>query len=196
MNAQGQIRLFIAVDTPAAVRSALARLKGEIAPLVRGFRWEEPEKYHCTIQFLGAVPGSALGAITGCVDRASAAVPPLALAYRGLGVFPVPAAPRVFWVGIDDTTGGLAALRGLIGGALAPLGFPPEDRPFHPHLTLARARPGADARALIDTMQRRTFEHPPVTVPSVEIMQSIPVAGGTAYRVLASLALRGAAAGS
>ena len=196
MNARDQIRLFIAVDTPGEVRRAIRLLTAEIAPRLRGFRWEAPEKYHCTIQFLGAVPRGRLEAITAAVRNAALGAAPLRLAYRGLGFFPGPAAPRVFWVGVDDTTGALGTLRGIIGGALAPMGFPPEDRPFHPHLTLARASAGADARALIDTVQRRTFDHPPVIVPAVEIMQSVPVTGTTAYTVLASLPLRGGTAGS
>lgn len=36
----------------------------------------------------------------------------------------------------------LAALAAEVGRRLAPLGFPPEDRPFSPHLTLGRAREG------------------------------------------------------
>jgi len=196
VNTGERIRLFIAVDTPGAVRGALARLKEDIAPRVRGFHWEAPEKYHCTIQFLGPVPRALLTDITGRVSAAASGVSPFPLAYGGLGFFPRGSSPRVFWAGIADIAGGLALLREQIGGALSPLGFVPEDRPFHPHLTLARAREGADARALIDIVQRRTFEHPPVVVPAVEIMQSVPVAGTTAYTVLASLPLRGGATGS
>ncbi|HUI09164.1 MAG TPA: RNA 2',3'-cyclic phosphodiesterase [Bacteroidota bacterium] len=183
------LRLFIAIDTPASVRSAMAALREEVAPRARGFAWEAREKYHCTVQFLGDVERTRLGEITASVREATAGISPLRLAYRGLGFFPSTSSPRVFWVGIEDCTGSLGLLRDRIARALAPLGFPPEERPFHPHVTLARARAGADARTLIDTVQRRTFEHPPVTVPAVEIMQSVPVAGGTAYTVLASLGL-------
>ena len=196
MNAQDQIRLFIAVDTPVAVREALVRLRDELAPMGRDFRWEPPEKYHCTIRFLGPVPRARLAEITEGVRAATPGLPSPALAYRGLGFFPGLGAPRVFWAGIEDPTGALALLRERIDAALGPLGFPPEERPFHPHLTLARARPGAHGRALIDTVQTRTFQHPPVIVPAVEIMQSVPVTGTTAYTVLASLPLRGGPAGS
>ncbi|HTS00477.1 MAG TPA: RNA 2',3'-cyclic phosphodiesterase [Bacteroidota bacterium] len=196
MNAQDQIRLFIAVDTPPAVRAALARLVDDLAPLARDFRWEAPEKYHCTIQFLGPVPRARLGEITGAVRSALPGLPPPALACSGLGFFPPRGAPRVFWAGIADATGALAQIRERIAAALAPLGFPPEERPFHPHLTLARARPGATGRALIASVQTRTLEHPPVVVPAVEIMESVPAAGTTAYRVLASLPLSAGAAGS
>ena len=59
---------------------------------------------------------------------------------KALGCFPHPARPRVLWVGLDDPSQALGRLNERLMAALTPLGFPPEDRPFHPHLTLARAQ--------------------------------------------------------
>lgn len=66
--------------------------------------------------------------------------PPFTLEIQGLGVFPHIRRPRILWIGC---TGDISALRKLvfeIEGVLNPLGFPPEEKPYYPHLTLARIK--------------------------------------------------------
>jgi 2'-5' RNA ligase len=50
--------------------------------------------------------------------------------------------PRVLWIGVHEETGALATLQRDIEKSLAPLGFEPERRAYHPHLTLGRTRRG------------------------------------------------------
>jgi 2'-5' RNA ligase len=56
---------------------------------------------------------------------------------RGLGFFPGPRRPRVFWVGIQAPAA-LNTLTGQVEEVMETLGFAPEQRAFTPHLTLAR----------------------------------------------------------
>jgi 2'-5' RNA ligase len=102
----------------------------------------------------------------------------------------------VVWAGISDARGDLRTLQERISAGLTRLGFPPEERPFHPHVTLGRVRDGADVRGLIDIVETRTFENPPVIVPAVEIMQSIPGPRGSVYAVLHSIPLLGTGGGT
>jgi len=182
------LRVFIAVDTPAEVRSVLARLSADLARSTTAVRWEGPAKFHCTVRFLGNVERSRLAALEEEIRRA-AAVPPLSVAYTGLGFFPPGAPPRIVWAGIRDGHGDLRVLEERVSAGLARLGFPREERAFHPHVTLGRVRDGADVRTLIETVQTRTFDCPPVIVPAVEIMQSVPGPRGSAYEVIRSIPL-------
>ena len=59
-------------------------------------------------------------------------------AFDGLGGFPNLRRPRVLWIGVGPGAEGLATLAAAVEDSLRPLGFPGEDRPFHPHYTLAR----------------------------------------------------------
>ena len=62
--------------------------------------------------------------------------------------------PRVLWIGLDDPSQALGRLNERLMAALTPLGFPPEERPFHPHLTLARAQNGAPSSQLWPMLQK------------------------------------------
>ena len=193
------LRLFIAIDTPAAVKREMALLRDELAPRARDVRWEAAGKFHCTLQFLGEVERSRLGSIEQQVESAASGTPPLSLTYAGIGFFPDRTRPRVIWIGIRESGGGLARLQERISGGLQGVGFVPEERPFHPHVTLGRLGGGAagrgaagrGARVLIDTVETRTFEHPPVIIPAVEIMQSVLRPRGSEYVVLRSIPLTG-----
>jgi 2'-5' RNA ligase len=185
-----RLRLFIAVDTPGEVKQSLAILADDMSRAAKGVRWEPSVKFHCTLRFLGDVDRSRLVSLEEEV-RSASAVPPLSVAYSGIGFFPAGARPRVVWAGISDTHGDLRRLQERISAGLTRLGFPREERPFHPHVTLGRVREGADVRGLIDIVKTRTFVHPPVIVPAVEIMQSVPGPRGSVYAVLRSIPLSG-----
>lgn len=137
------LRLFVAIELPTSVQSALGeiqqRLRAEpgLAPL----RWVRPQGIHLTLKFLGATPPEKRGPIEGALGRAVKGVAPFGLALGRLGRFGSRGSPRVLWVDVAGETGGLAHLQRRIEAEIAPLGFPPEDRPFAAHLTLARVPP-------------------------------------------------------
>jgi 2'-5' RNA ligase len=82
-----------------------------------------------------------------------------------LGVFPPRGSVSVLWLGVGDGAREMIALQALVTQRLAALGFPPEDRPYTPHLTLARNRdPGAGrrVRAMLD-------DHPVVKIPEMRV---------------------------
>jgi len=141
------IRTFIAIELDAALRAALAELEGELrrAPLARLGRWVDPNGIHLTLKFLGDVSAGQLAELREAMRRAAATVAPFELAVAGLGCFSA-RQPRVIWVGVEDASGSLARLQCAVDRELGTIGFPPEGRPFSPHLTLARVRDQANGR--------------------------------------------------
>ncbi len=141
------LRLFVALEPPGPVRRQLKLLAAELRErggrAAREVRWVLPEQIHLTLQFLGNAPAERLDDVRRAVAGAAAAAAPLALSVRGAGGFPNARRPRVLWAGVEGEVEALAALARDLGARLAPLGFPPEERPFSPHLTLGRARDGA-----------------------------------------------------
>jgi 2'-5' RNA ligase len=129
-------RLFVAIDLPDGVQSTLAALRTGIP----GASWTKPAQMHLTLKFLGdGIEEARVPEISAALRAIHA--PALTLAVRGVGRFPpgTRQPPRVLWAGLDAPPA-LAQLAGDIERALAPLGFPPEGRPFAAHLTLARLK--------------------------------------------------------
>ena len=113
-----------------------------------GIRWLEPLDLHLTVAYLGDIDDSRAQAVTAAGASLVATVPPPVVAIAGLGGFPNAVEPRVAWAGISSPTDGLDGLKAAVDHMLEPLGFEPEQRPFRPHVTLARARSRQSRREL------------------------------------------------
>ncbi len=149
------IRSFIAVESSPEVRQAAGRLIQQLARLGRDVKWVEPENMHLTLQFLGDVASEQIPAISQAVRQAAAECRPFDLEIRGTGAFPNLRRPNVFWLGVGQGAEELAALAQKVQQALQKLGFRPEERPFHGHLTLGRVRRGGgQLAALIEHLRK------------------------------------------
>jgi len=141
------MRLFIAVEVPQVSIREVAR-HGETAPS------------HITLKFLGDVADDRLHEIGEALERELAGAHGGKLVLQGLGGFPSNERPRVLWVGVTEGSDILSDLNQRVERAMAGLGFPREDRPFHPHVTLARLkdqRRQEEARATIEAHPRQVF---------------------------------------
>lgn len=145
------LRAFLAVETTPAIHAELARLKRTLAAAGADVRWVGDDGLHVTVKFLGRVAPAALAALRSALVPALAAHVPIPARVHGLGVFPTRRRPRVVWVGV--TGGGLNALAQTVEAAAAACGFPPEARPFQPHITLGRVRGPRGAAQLDDALQ-------------------------------------------
>ena len=135
------MRLFIAVPLPPAVRTAIAdvlrRLKARDWPV----RWVRDEGIHVSLKFYGEVTSDRVGAIGEMLDFAARGMAPMVLTPAGAGVFPAGGRPRVIRLDIEAAAE-LELLQDRIERGSDELGFPPEGRPFRPHVTLGRVREG------------------------------------------------------
>jgi RNA 2',3'-cyclic 3'-phosphodiesterase len=133
------MRLFIAIEISPDVRAALAALLEEFRAIAPQVKWARPENMHLTLKFLGETDSSKLTAMQAALSalRSSQAV---TLHFRGLGFFPNARRAKVFWTGMESSPN-LPVLAAEIDQAMHRFGFLLEDRPFTPHLTLARFQP-------------------------------------------------------
>lgn len=97
----------------------------------------------------------------------------------------------MLWLGIEDPSGTLKSLEQKIEASLSPLGFEPESRPFHPHLTLGRVRSPKNQRQLLAMMETVTFASDLYTVEAFMLMQSELQPTGSLYREEKSFPLIG-----
>jgi len=130
------MRIFIGIDLDPEVRARISRLLEGVQGFAPDARWVRPESLHITLKFIGEQSPEQIAAITERLRRVEGSA--FDIRVGGYGFFPTAKAPRVFWVGIQAGTQ-LSELAESIDAATAELGIPREDRPFSPHLTLARA---------------------------------------------------------
>ena len=143
------MRLFTAIDIPEDVMEGLRSLLKRLMPLAK-LSWSRVENLHITTKFIGEWPQERLDDMKRAL-AATAAPGPIEIAVRGLGWFPNERRPRVFWAGIE---GGepLRSLARATEQAVAQLGVPVEERPYSPHLTLARIKEAVPLDALRKTL--------------------------------------------
>ena len=138
------MRLFVALEIPAAVRDNLATLVTDLRTLSSQLadkrpRWVRPENLHVTLKFIGEADSAKLEGIRDALSKVRS-VAPVDLYFRGLGFFPNEEPPRVLWAGLEVSPN-LPVLAGDIDCALETQEFSLERRAFAPHLTLARFEP-------------------------------------------------------
>jgi len=189
-----QIRSFIAIELPEEAKKGLARLRRELERDEHKFvKWVDPGGIHLTLKFLGNIPSNRVTEITETMEKATQGISPFHLEISGLGAFPSLRQARVFWVGIGGEMDKLSRLQQNIDSALAALGFAKEERPFVPHLTLARTREGAsppERRSFGELVGSTTFEDKyPVVVEAVRLMRSQLMPAGAIYTCLSVVGL-------
>jgi 2'-5' RNA ligase len=142
------VRAFVALVLDLEVRSAIEKLVASLRPRVPGARWIRPEGVHLTLRFLGDTPPARVDQLRPALAAAASGCEPFEAPVAGLGTFPGPGKPpRILWLGIRVPPPGLA-LQAACERAAVAAGFPPEERPFHGHLTLARFRERVSRPAL------------------------------------------------
>jgi 2'-5' RNA ligase len=130
------MRLFTGLDLPGDVVANLEELLRRLKPAAR-IHWSPPANLHVTTKFVGEWPEARLeelkAALAGLPGRDA-----IRVRIRRVGFFPNPHSPRVFWCGIEAP--GLGELAADTDAATAALGIERENRPYSPHLTLARIK--------------------------------------------------------
>jgi 2'-5' RNA ligase len=145
------LRLFTGIAAPPDINSRIDDFVRPLKPLVP-IRWSPASNFHITTKFIGSWPEDRLTEMKSTL----ATLPPTGpfkIAIRGLGFYPNPQRPRIFWTGVD---GGepLVQLAAQTDALCATLGIPSETKPYSPHLTLARMDPKARLAPLHTTLAK------------------------------------------
>ncbi|HEV2251370.1 MAG TPA: RNA 2',3'-cyclic phosphodiesterase [Candidatus Limnocylindria bacterium] len=183
------MRLFIAVPLPTELTARAAALLPAALPAVRPVR---PERMHVTLAFLGSTADPDLDRIVEAAGAAVAGQAPFELAFSGAGRFPPTGRPRVVWLGIGDGREPLAALAARVTGELRQRGRTFDDRPFAPHLTLARVRPDVsvpERRTIAAAVEALAVPDLRTRVDRIEVVESVLSPKGPRYTGRAELPL-------
>jgi 2'-5' RNA ligase len=195
MSAGGeQIRLFVAVPVPPAIKEGLSAAQGKLRRLLpsRAVSWPRPENMHLTLHFLGNVDGNRLEALAASLKAAAAGFGALPLVAERLGAFPDLRQPRVLWAWVHDPADRLAGLQRRVVAATD--GFTEEgaERSFTGHITLARIKriKRGDAERIASFLQNAAGDQfGGWTAEHLELIRSELSPKGSRYTCLAQCAL-------
>jgi 2'-5' RNA ligase len=188
------LRSFIAVNITSEIQSAVAR---SIVPLQKILskplvRWVPLDNVHLTLKFLGDVSPDNLARLADALKGETLNHEAFTITVGGLGAFPNPHRARVLWIGIEASL----ALKALMQGVetvSTRLGYSPEDRPFSPHLTIARVGQNVSAtgmqtiRAAIERTKVGALGT--ISINALHIYKSDLRTGGSVYTDLYTLPL-------
>jgi 2'-5' RNA ligase len=169
-------RLFVAIDVPDAIKDQLLALCAGVP----GAKWVQRAQLHLTLRFVGEVESAKFQQIKAALGDVQSA--PFSMTLRGVGQFPPKRAARVLWVGVDAPPT-LNQLQAQVETTLSRLDFPPEERPFSAHLTLARLKTAPPPSAVESYLSRHAaFQSESFPITEFILYSSILSPQGPTYR--------------
>ena len=141
-------RTFLAVEIGDEARATLTRYTQRLARALPTVRWTTADKLHLTLAFLGELDAEQLSSASEAAFSVAAQTVPFTLALNRPGYFGPSHAPRVIWMGVGGELRALTMVQQRLARELAARSLPRDDKPFAPHLTLARIKRQVDDAAL------------------------------------------------
>lgn len=183
-------RLFLGLLLPPELQEAVAlAARGALdarSGAVPGLRLPRTDGLHLTLVFLGFLETARRAALEAELDQRLAGAGAPRLRLRGAGAFPSPRRPRVLWVGVEEEperAGCLVHLQRHALDAAEAAGIDvgaERERPWRPHLTVARVDPRAERTvrgALLD-LDRNLDPDLAWTPDRVDLLESVSQAEG------------------
>jgi RNA 2',3'-cyclic 3'-phosphodiesterase len=186
-------RTFFAIEMP---KTFIEFYRQSVYPglcRIKGLKTVLPENCHITLKFLGPTGDNLISDIARSASAAALSEAPFETACTGFGAFPGMKGARVLWLGFDDAEGRLRRLSALVDSAAKPFGFSPEERPFQPHLTVARVKEPVQARILGDIRKSAESNLPVenIKIDVITFFESVLTPQGPIYTALARIPLTG-----
>ena len=183
------MRLFFGVDVTTDIRSELAGVQARLQEHgVHAGNWSSPELFHLTLLFIGETSEEQAETLRVIGQETASQASAFTLNLSNLGMFE---RNRILWYGVQDDSG-MEALRRVyrrITGLAVNLPFVKiDERPYSPHLTLAR-KLEHDSISRVRTAMADEAISAPVSahrfpVHSICLFESKQVNGKLAYPIL------------
>lgn len=188
-------RLFVAVPLPASAVEAVTEVVTAVReqPLPAGahdVRWVRLDGLHLTLRFLGPTTPDREARTMDAVTRVASVNPAIEAELGGAGTFPPDGRPRTLWIGLTEGADALTDLAASVGRELVAAGWPPDERPFRAHLTLARSDGIAVGRLVADRLAALMADRRiPVAIERLGLFESVTGGGPARYVPLIEEAL-------
>ncbi len=171
------MRLFIGIPLASAVVAELSALTEQLKSPDDGLRWSAEAGWHITVQFLGSTTAQQFACVNAKLREIRYA--PFEIQLEEPGFFD---RAGVFFTGVRPSPE-LTGLQQRVFGATSPCGFDPEERPYHPHITLARDKGGRQGLLKLKSRIASVVEFSNFAAKEFVLYQSFPGPGGSRYEV-------------
>lgn len=178
------MRYFIALDFKQPERERFHSLAKTLKTYAEKARIVEEDHVHLTLAFLGEIDEDAIESAKAVLNRIEEA--PFTLEFDTVSYFDAGKRGRIFWIG-PDAHPTLDTLHTRVTEALREKGFTLDERPFTPHVTLARGVRISKAQSSDFEDAFEAFQTP---VQSVSLMASTFKEGKLVYTPIATRALK------
>jgi 2'-5' RNA ligase len=187
---EDQVRSFISIDLEdqqilsriVSILSSLQALGGDLKPVER-------ENIHITLKFLGNLSTPRLAEVKSSLKQLD--VPAFTAEIKGAGAFPNLNHMNVLWVGVNEGWSQVEQIYEQVEKLLSSLGFRRENRPFSPHITIARVRSARKRDEIANFLLHLSEESfGTITVDRVRLKQSILSSSGPKYYTLLEVPTR------
>ncbi len=161
-----------------AIRLCNDKLQGE------KIRWVDPVKMHITLNFFGDTDEAQLEMLRKGIGELAGRHHPDLIRFKGSGVFPGLRRPKVIWIGTEGHDE-LDLIKNEVDELAGRLGFPTDDRPFSPHLTLGRIKYLKNAQKLQEwLLQTRDVIFQETMINELCFTESVLTPDGPEYTIL------------
>jgi 2'-5' RNA ligase len=184
------LRTFLALDIDDHARKLLDKTCRRLELPPAKINWVAPENLHVTLSFLGDIPDEDIAEVCRLVEGATARSEPFEFQVHGLLAVPPRGGLRMFWAGVEESTGRLEKLHRGLEEALSGLGVREEGRGFRPHITLARikfAKQEDQLRSAIEHLADTDFGN--IHADEVAVYSSVLGPDGPTYTPIAHATL-------
>jgi len=185
------MRTFVAIKIilKRELEEALFHLRSEMKE--ENIKWADMNNLHVTLFFLGDTPELQINQISSGLKRVVEQYSQMSIILSGMGLFRNIRDPRIIWIGIEDNTD-LRVLHSGIQELLNGLGYPKENRPFKPHLTIGRPKRITDKRKLMKEIEKQgKLCVQESLINEVIFYESILKEKGPKYRIIEKIFLKG-----
>ena len=182
------MRAFLGIDFTPDMKQDLYEFQQGLRKQASSGRWKREENFHLTLAFLGEITLSKKKEIDVAMEKVCLDQPSFSLGFSELGMFPGRDSIRVLWLGLGGEIESLLTLHRAMGRALEPIGFPPEQKKFRPHITLGQDilfnQPFDQVQGTIETI--RSVE---IAVNKIHLFQSEQVGSKRVYTKISDYVL-------
>lgn len=165
-------RLFIAASLPEKTRLQIEAAVAPLRSLLPAASWTRAESFHLTLAFLGDQEERVVQPLSAELDKRISEERTFELIASGCGFFPNERRPRVAWIGLEPREP-LERIAVLVRESVASQGVSFDQKPFSPHLTLARIRARWSSRDVEQFSRRLSgLRSEPATLEGVTVFES------------------------
>lgn len=183
------MRIFIGIKLDDAALDSIEKFLKPFKKIASPLKWTIRENLHVTLKFIGEVPTEKYKQIEALLAEGDFNTGAIDLNITGCGKFGRGPDLNIFWVGLEKNPK-LEDMFNRIENTLAKAGIPKEDRPFKPHITVARNKKTFNFKSFFELIEQNGSRLiSPYSVTHFQLFESRLRPEGPIYSILKEIPL-------